>query len=200
MSLRIQNPARAEDFAFYEHVYGVVDFTDKTVLDIGADVGSTADYFLQKGAHDIFAVEGSDSRFQQLKANIGAILLDPDFQVVKPIRFQVDSPEILAGWFYMFMPDVVKYDLDTPGEYFEKYLSDLPPQCLQLVSEYLVEIHTRPTARRLIEHFRQAGFRLVVDNLWAPPNTSVAYFQQKKSHQHPLETLAPSPVVAPAPV
>jgi len=186
---RIISHLGKENFAFYEKIYGIIDYQDKTVLDLGADVGSTADYFLQKGALVVFAVEADVVRFAQLKTNIRAILKDPQFETVKPTYATVDNAELLAGYFFLMRPDVVKYDLDAPGgKYFERLLLELPENCLRLVPEYLVEIHTRPMARKLFDYFKIYGFKLVKDNLWAYPNTSVAYF--KRIDVDPLEVAA----------
>jgi len=176
VKLRIKSHEPKEDFAFYERVYGIVDYAGKSVLDLGADVGSTADYFLQKGARLIHAVEADETRFKKLVGNIADLLNDPKMKLVKPVRATVQDHEVLAGWMYLLRPDIVKADLDTKdGKYYETVFLKLDSPILRIVPEWLIECHTRPNARALITHFAQAGFRYK-DNLWAPPNTSVCYF------------------------
>jgi hypothetical protein len=48
---------------------------------------------------------------------------------------------------------------------------------LKLSWEGLNELHTRDNARKVRRAFEAAGFLTVRDLLWAPPNTSVAYFR-----------------------
>lgn len=176
MKLRIKSQYPKEDFVFYEKVYGLVNYTGKTVLDLGADVGSTADYFLQKGARVVHAVEADETRFKKLVGNIRIILDDPKMKRVKPMKATVGDHEIIAGWMYLLRPDVVKADLDMPGgQFFEIVFLELDSQILRIVPEWLIECHTRPNARALIRHFTLAGFQYK-DNLWSPPNASVCYF------------------------
>lgn len=179
MSLRIKNPfSKSEDFAFYEKVYGTINYKGKTVLDFGADVGSTADYFLQKGAEVVYAIEGEKRLFDKLKINVLEVFKDPTFQHVKPWLCRIENHEIIAGIIYQANPDIVKFDLDsTPRQYYEDLLCKLPDKVLQRVHDWLIECHTRQNHKLLAAKFVAAGFQEVRDVLWAPPNTSVVYFK-----------------------
>ena len=57
----------------YRQDYGMVDYAEKVVLDLGADVGSSADYFLRCGARRVVAVEGHPALYQELWKNSRAI-------------------------------------------------------------------------------------------------------------------------------
>lgn len=179
MSLRIPNPFDSrEDWRFYEQVYGCVDFHNKVVLDLGADAGSTADYFLQKGAVRVFAVEGDEGLFAQLRQNIKTVLQDEQFERVRPFRCQIQDPETLAGILFQAQPQVVKMDLDSEGHIWEHDLvPKLPDNVLRIAGEWLVECHQRYTLNDVAARMRLAGFMLKRDALWSPPNTSVAYFK-----------------------
>ena len=50
----------------YNKMYGFLDYTNKKVIDIGADIGSTALFFLDKGANIVLAVEGNKERYKEL--------------------------------------------------------------------------------------------------------------------------------------
>jgi hypothetical protein len=177
-TLRIPNPhSRREDFQFYERVYGGLHYQGKTVLDVGADVGSTADYFMQKGAACVYAIEGEQRRFSKLCQNIQTVLGDPGFQRVKPWHIFLGDAETLAGVIYQAHADIVKFDLDSPGKFYEHLLAQLPPNVLQLTGEWLIELHTRDNSQKVRQAFEASGFLTVRQNLWAPPNTSVAYFR-----------------------
>jgi predicted methyltransferase len=179
MHLRIPNPHNSsEDFQFYERVYGGLQYQGKTVLDVGADVGSTADYFLQKGAACVYAIEGDQRLFNRLCQNIQLVLGDPSFQTVKPWKIFLGDAETIAGVLYQARADIVKFDLDgLPRQFYEDLLAELPPHVLKMSGEWLIELHTRENARKVSQAFLTAGFLKLRDNLWAPPNTSVAYFR-----------------------
>jgi predicted RNA methylase len=179
MKLRIPNPhSRREDFRFYERVYGGLHYQGKTVLDVGADVGSTADYFIQKGAACVYAIEGDQRLFDKLCQNVKTVLKDPTFAVVKPWHIFLNDAETIAGVLYQARADIVKFDLDgLPRQFYEDLLAELPPHVLKISGEWLIELHTRDNARQVQQAFEAAGFLTVRDKLWAPPNTSVAYFR-----------------------
>ena len=56
-----------EDLDLDTH-WGWLDVEGKVVLDVGADYGSTADFFLQRGAARVIAVEGDPRSFRRLEA------------------------------------------------------------------------------------------------------------------------------------
>ncbi len=53
----------------YEKNYGMIDYKDKVVVDIGADFGSTARFFLRKGAKKVIAYEANPILRLQLLEN-----------------------------------------------------------------------------------------------------------------------------------
>src|SRR4030042_374590 len=53
----------------YNHHWGFADFKGKSVLDLGADYGSTAWFFIEKGAKLVVAVEGDHDRAATLATN-----------------------------------------------------------------------------------------------------------------------------------
>lgn len=61
---------------FYDYIwsYGKLDFRGKTIIDIGADIGSTALYFLRKGASFVYLLENDKAYnkiYEKLKASDG---------------------------------------------------------------------------------------------------------------------------------
>ena len=159
-------------------MYGSVDYHHKVVLDLGADVGSTADYFLQKGAVKVFAVEGDAGLFSRLCRNIKTVLQDERFERVAPMCCQIRDPETLAGILFQTQPQVVKMDLDSEGHIWERDLiPKLPDNVLRIAGEWLVECHQRYSFNDVAARLRAAQFTLLRDELWAPPNCSVAYFK-----------------------
>ena len=72
------NWRRNGDFAaiYHDEVYGELDFKDKTVFDIGANIGDSSIYFSVNGASKVIAVEPAPLNFQALEKNIKLNSLD----------------------------------------------------------------------------------------------------------------------------
>jgi hypothetical protein len=110
--------------------------------------------------------------------DIQTILGDPGFQTVKPWRIFLGDAETIAGVLYQARADIVKFDLDgLPRQFYEDLLAGLPPHALKLSGGWLIELHTRDNAQKVRQAFKAAGFLVVREILWAPPNTSVAHFR-----------------------
>jgi len=98
---------------------------------VGADYGSTASFFLQKGAERVIAVESDPILFKELFSNF-----EGENKVI-PVLLEVSNRENLEDLISKFKPDVLK--LDCEG--CEVYLTTMTVSALLDVSEYLVETH-----------------------------------------------------------
>lgn len=90
------------DFNDYIWSYGQFDYNGKVVLDIGADIGSSALYFLSRGAEYVYLVENDPnfiSAYQSLKA-AGA------YQHLK------DTSLIASAQIAEFKSDILKMDCE----------------------------------------------------------------------------------------
>jgi predicted rRNA methylase YqxC with S4 and FtsJ domains len=133
----------------YERHWGHISFKEKNVLDLGADYGSTAYYFLKKGARKVIAVEGDPKLASKLKK-----IYMEDSKVIcieKWISCAGDIEELIKE----HSPDVVKMDL---GNGDEKHLLRLPVAILLSVKEWLVELHSDKFYAKLSDLFRRHGF------------------------------------------
>lgn len=145
----------------YEKEYGLLDFKDKTVLDIGADYGSTACYFLGKGAKRVIAVEGNPQFFQELLANT------KDDERVQPISLYVKTGSHLENLLQTHKPDITKIDCEG----CEFYLMQVKNETLRMCPKYIIETHDAyegckssfhpETRKRLTQKFAEAGFRFL---------------------------------------
>lgn len=70
----------------YDKHWNYASFKDKIVLDLGADYGSTASYFLWRGAKQVIAVEGSKEFADALRKNF------ENNPKVIPIELFIKSP------------------------------------------------------------------------------------------------------------
>lgn len=106
------------------------EYRGKVVLDIGADRGSTASYFLRQGAAFVTCVEGNCKLYDELVQNLPSLV---NCQAIfKWIRSSKDMAEMLR-----YGADIVKIDVEGA----EKHLLDVNPWLIQQHPEYMVEVH-----------------------------------------------------------
>jgi hypothetical protein len=90
----------------YEKHWNRLDCSGTVVLDLGADYGSTAKYFIERGAARIVAVEGDPYLAQRLKDNCKRM------KQVTPITLQISSSRDVEKLIRQFKPQIVKCDLE----------------------------------------------------------------------------------------
>jgi len=136
----------------YEECWGYVDYKGKTVLDLGADYGSTAYYFLKKGAKAVVAVEGDEALASKLKRNYGE---DARVScVTKWISSSKDFEELIRT----YPCDIVKVDIEGAEVHLEK----VSYEALLSVNEWLIETHTQEIYDTLIRLFLKLKFKVYV--------------------------------------
>ena len=134
---------------FDEH-WGYLNYVEKTILDIGADIGSTAQYFLNCGATHVYAVEGDDDYFEQLELNADIL------GSITPFLLYVETPEDYCSLITRLRPDVVKIDIEGA----EEHLLGVFNMILQTVPEYIIETHDDAVYENLVAKFQEAGFNV----------------------------------------
>lgn len=132
----------------YEQHWNYTSFKDKTVLDLGADYGSTASWFLRKGARRVIAVEGHPVWAFGLRAIMGR---HP--QIVCIQKF-LDSPKDIENLIHTFKPNLVKVDIEG----HENLLLELPKETLHCVPEWLIEAHGVILYFEIMINFSSSGF------------------------------------------
>lgn len=152
----------------YEGMYGSVDYEGKTVLDVGAEHGSTAEFFLGKGAEFVVAVEGSLEHYSQLQRNI------PKLGNVKPMRLWVncarDFEDLLDGGF-----DVVKVDCEG----CERFLLEVDREKFRKIQYYIVETHTGRLLKKFMDKFSECGYIVLsVQELHKNPVVTVIHAEK----------------------
>ena len=131
----------------YNKHWNYTSFVGKTVLDLGADYGSTADYFLLNGAKRVIAVEGDKELARKLYGNFGN-----DKRVVC-IEKWISSGKDVNMLIEKYHPDIVKVDIEGA----EKSLLDVD---VAKVKEWLIETHTKELYRMISKFFTQNGFKV----------------------------------------
>jgi hypothetical protein len=149
--------------------WGWIDVRDKTVLDVGADWGTTAEYFLEQGARLVVAVESDGLYFRQL-----AVLASERPGLVASHR-KVTSKEDFRELFQLYAPDVVKVDCEG----CECALLELDDAWFSRPALYAIETHCPEQAERdgnpfpfgdanalylaFFQKFNQCGYELLND-------------------------------------
>lgn len=143
-NLAIRRPKKSRTEDYREH-WGMTSYKGKTILDLGADYGSTANFFLDNGASHIYAVEGHPLWGFGLHLMFGK---HPD---VTCFIKMVDAKDIQT--LLLLKPDIVKCDIE--GD--EKHLLNIN---LSVVPEWLVEAHSYDLVKQLTYVFRFYNFKI----------------------------------------
>ena len=145
----------------YEKHWNFTDFKDKVILDIGADHGSTASFFVKKGAKKIIAVEGNPNQYKQLEYIFGS---DPD---VTCVFLWIDKPIHFISLFQKYNPDIVKIDIEGN----ESYLLQIPKEIFRMIKVYLIEIHSGLLKDQFVFKLDKYGYSIGIE--YARPRTEV---------------------------
>ena len=146
-----------------------IDCADKMVLDIGADYGATADFFLRQGARLVVAVESNAELAKQL-----AILATERSGLIA-LHQHVTSADDFRVLFDTWDPEVVKVDCEG----CECALLELEDSWFSRPALYAVETHGPEQAERdgnpfplssaealhqfLLLKFQRCGYEVVRD-------------------------------------
>jgi len=133
----------------YDECWGFVSYKNKVVLDLGADYGSTAYYFLKRGAKKVIAVEGDESLALKLVHNYGR---DPR---VKCIYKWISSPKDIEQLIRL-QPDMVKVDIEGA----EVHIAKVCPELLLSVKEWVIEVHEKEVYEELLKLFLSLKFKV----------------------------------------
>jgi hypothetical protein len=162
--IRAPRPYIDED---YNHHWGFTDFTGKAILDLGADYGSTAWYFLKKGAKLVVAVEGDPGRAQTLAINSSKYGFTSFEETINSPR---DVERFLKNYFF----DIVKVDIEGA----EINLLNCSSELLEKVPFWMIESHSDKLTRSLIQHFEGLGF--TVKQIREPDEPTILVAQKYK--------------------
>lgn len=142
----------------YGHHYGAIRYKGKKVLDIGADVGSTTDFFLRRGAREVIAVDGSKGMYDGLLKNLAKI------PGTKPVFLLIEKPEHFEQLIRKHRPDVLKADIEGA----EKHLFLISDEAFRMVPEYMIETHGSGTYQSMIDKCKRCGFTIEHIVKWRP--------------------------------
>jgi len=138
----------------YNECWGYVDYEGKTVLDLGADYGSTAYYFLKKGAKKVIAVEGDEILARKLEVNYG------EDSRVSCITKWIGNANDIEQLIKSYPCDIAKVDIEGA----EIYLAEVSHKALLSVKKWFIETHTKEIYDKLTSLFLRLRFKVYVVN------------------------------------
>ena len=118
----------------YNSLYHMADYKDKIVLDVGADYGSSACWFLVKGAKQVIAVERHEPHFKKLEEYADAL----GQNMIIPIKMTVNKKQNYENLLLWYKPEVAK--LDCEG--CEVHLLKVEESVFSIPEEYVIETHS----------------------------------------------------------
>jgi hypothetical protein len=136
-------------------MYGAADYEDAVVLDVGADEGSTADFFFAMGARKVVVSEKDPELAERLEAKA-----DADHRVV-PVGEMVNHKSF-QEWITTYLPHIVKVDIEGGEEYLLRVASDT----LSRPEAWLIETHSKRIHALLTALFTALGYRVTVADEW----------------------------------
>ncbi len=152
----------------YDWSYRYLDVKNKIILEFGADIGSSASWFLRHGARNVYSVEGNRAWFDQLVKNAEKM----DRRCCPIYSFITSSRQIQA-----IMDSVGKIDLlhmDIEGA--EKYLLDLTDEVWKRIDQYSIEVHKElGLLLNFVERFIRLNYEVKVYTLDPLHNGWVLY-------------------------
>lgn len=141
---KINPPANWED---YSQMW-VMDVAGKTVIDIGADRGSTAAHFLRWGASKVICVEGSEEMCVQLLENLPLLQYRVD-----PVNLLVTDGETMTQAL-SYPAEIVKIDIEGG----EEHLLGVSPEIIRGHEAYMIEFHYTVDVDAIKRYLESCGF------------------------------------------
>ena len=133
----------------YNSHWGFTDFKGKAVLDLGADYGSTAWFFLNKGAKSVVAVEGDPGRAKTLATNS----VKYGFSSFEET---ISSPKDIERFLENYQFDVAKVDIEGA----EANLLNCKNELLEKVPLWMIESHSDVLTLSISRRFEELGFNV----------------------------------------
>jgi len=138
------------------------DYTDKMILDIGADTGTTAEFFINRGAKYVWCVEGDQRRCEIGAENLKALYMDkaqmiPAMMIKTPYDF--DMLFSLYGYTGPQETDLIKIDIEG----WECCLLSMNEDILAAQKEFIIDIHGKILTKLIGDKLVRLGYKLMDD-------------------------------------
>jgi len=138
-----------------EDHWGFLNVKNKTVVDFGCgrtwnQNPTTPEFFLQKEAKKVIAIEMWPNEIEWFKENVKNenLILITD---------QIDSGEKIKKYIVEYKPEVIKCDIEGA----EKYLYELSNEIFNPVQEMAIEYHDEEIKSKIISECIKWGFNYI---------------------------------------
>jgi len=142
----------------YNHFYGFLDYKGQVILDIGGDYGSTAWFFLERGAKKVISVEKNKSYVDRLVANI------KDTRIVVSVHMNLDTSIKGEDLLQEYKPDIVHMDCEG----CERHFLSLPSSSFRIPKIYQIELHGQELIKKFFEKFDINNYEIIHLVKWLP--------------------------------
>lgn len=139
------------------------DYVGKIVLDIGAEVGTSADFFLKRGAKFVWCIEGDPVLAGQCQGNIEQHFPGLALAIHSWIATPYDFERILSAYGATSSKpaDIIKIDIEG----WEVCLLDVNDEILSAQKEYIIDTHSKLLTKLITEKLVKNGFTIMTDNI-----------------------------------
>ena len=131
-----------------------IDYSEKTVLDLGATSGDASELFLFMGAKKVYAVEGYENTFNDLVQNSSQF-----GDKIQPILQLISIPQDVEKLILQCKPDVVKSDIEGA----EINLFKMNNEVWNTVSDYIIEMHNPEDLNALNQKCKETRYVITSD-------------------------------------
>jgi len=156
------------EFGDYDTMSGGLDYNGAVVLDIGADYGTTAAFFLGHGAREVYVSERNEEWRIELHKLADR---DPRVHVLPSL-----APENAAGILLDVRPDIVKVDCEK----CERHLLAVPVPQMSIPRAWVMETHTKVLYDAFWGFFESMGYTVTLVEGFAddqPPERYIKVIQ-----------------------
>ena len=133
----------------YNEHWKDITVKDKVVLDLGCDSGSTAKFFLDKGAKIVWGVE--------IVSSCAQMSLDRNLANFFYIQGNINNKDKIEQLLTTIRPDTVKVDIEGA----ERWLLITNPDILKIPNEWYIEGHTIYLFKALSSMFKELGYEVI---------------------------------------
>lgn len=162
-----------QEFSYLEHHWGIaskqVNYNNKSILDLGADNGSTAEIFLKWGAKRVIAVEGDTKLASELLSKYSQ-----SDKVVAIYAFINDSSQI-EEFIRFYKPDIIKVDIEGA----EIHLLSLNPKIISSVNEWIIEVHSEELEIKVTNLFKTNSYSKYLIPMWSQGHDWISYYKKE---------------------
>jgi len=135
----------------YDLEYGRLAVAGRIVLDLGAERGTTAQYFLAKGASRVYVSELLPE-FRGRLARWASV--EPRVRTLPPL----ETPADYADWMERIRPAAVKVDIEGG----ETILLDCPDPVFAHPVDYAIESHSPERHAAMVDRLVRCGYQVTV--------------------------------------